>query len=146
MVQAGEACNALRKGEKDQAKSCADQTILELTDVDQYNGAVGVLDGIGEPAVPSLVRALTSSEWLARAAAADALGRMGVRLEKRDAIVNALAAHGSDKDLRVRRQVIGALGRIGLKTTAADEAIRQAEADSDPMVRQLAGYARQRFK
>ncbi len=54
MVQAGESCKAFRSGAKAQAAICADEAISELTNPDQYNSAVGLLDGIGEPAVASL--------------------------------------------------------------------------------------------
>lgn len=90
VVQAGEVCKAYFGGDKSRAEACADETISELTDRDQYNLAVGSLSGIGEPAIPSLLRALKSSEWLVRAAASDALGRIGVRLEKPEEVVNAL--------------------------------------------------------
>jgi HEAT repeat protein len=146
-AQAGAVCREFRAGEKSRARDCAAEAIAEV-ELDRYNSTVGLLDGIGEAAVPALETALGSTKWLVRAAAADALGRIAPRLEtpgKTD-IVNVLAALDKDTNVKVRQQVFGSLGRIGLKTDAAERALIEGEADTDPTARQLAIHARERLK
>jgi HEAT repeat protein len=138
-------CVLLRAGKAGQAGACADATIAQLRR-DNYNVTVGDLDGIGEPAVPTLLKALSSEQSLTRAGAADALGRMGMRLEKKAPIADALAGHAEDAEVKVRLQVIGAIARIAFKTPAAEQAVRKAESDPDPVVRALASYGRTQLK
>jgi HEAT repeat protein len=137
-------CRSLWAGNRDQADPCAKATLAHLTR-DNYSLSVSDLDGIGEPAVPALAAALSSEEWLKRAGAADALGRIGVRLEKPASILDTVASHAEDANEEVRRQVIGAIARIGLRTQAAEQAARKAELDSDAVVRGLAGHALKRM-
>jgi HEAT repeat protein len=142
---ADDPCASFRSGDRHQADACARATIAQLSP-QNYNLTVGDLDGIGEPAVPALREALSSDQSLRRVAAADALGRIGMRLEGKAAIANGLASHAEDADVKVRQQVIGAIARIGVKTPAAEQAVRKAESDSDPVVRGLASYARTQLK
>ena len=130
-------CLLFGAGDQTQGDKCANAELAGLRR-DNYGATVGTLDGIGEPAVPALLKALASDSALTRAGAADALGRMGMRLEKKAPIVDALVSHAGDADRDVRIQVIGAIGRVGLKTPAAEEAVRKAESDSDTVVRALA--------
>ena len=138
-------CLSFRAGDGTKRDACADATIASLTEED-YSAAVGRLDGMGEGIAPKLIKALSSSQWLTRAAAADALGRMGKRASAPEVMVNALAAHAKDKEAKVRQQVFGAIGRIGRKTPAAEEAVRQGLLDSDLLARHLAGYASAELK
>lgn len=142
-----DVCVLFQTGDNTKADACANLTFAELRR-DTYNSSISTLDGMGEPAVPALLKALASDLPLKRAGAADALGRMGMRLglDKKAPIADALAAHAGDADKDVRLQVVGAIGRIGLKTPAAERAVRKAESDSDPVVRSLAAYASLQLK
>jgi HEAT repeat protein len=71
--------------------------------------ASAALAAIGEAALPSLLAALTDSEWLVRLHAVEALGKTG----STEAVMPLLSALFNDQDRAVREDVVRALGRIG---------------------------------
>jgi len=68
------------------------------------------MSAVGEPAVADLVEALEDADWPVRAAAADALGDIGL---KADLVVPALGRALEDDADWVRRNAIDALGTYG---------------------------------
>jgi HEAT repeat protein len=101
------------------------------------------LNGVGERGVPTLIGALKAESWLTRVAAADALGRIGVRAKEPDTIVSALVGAATDPELKVRQMVIASILRIGRPTPASELILTRAETDDDPLIRTMANAPRQ---
>jgi HEAT repeat protein len=98
--------------------------------------ALGVLQAVGEPAVPTIVKALKFPE--VRMAAMAVLGRIGQSAKE---AVPALVDVVKSSDVRERRQALLSLGAMGPAARAAVPAATQAVRDADPNVRYAACYA-----
>jgi HEAT repeat protein len=71
--------------------------------------ATAALAAIGDAAIPSLLSALTHSDWLVRLHAVEALGKM----RSAEAVEPLLSVLFNDHDAAVREDAIRALGQIG---------------------------------
>lgn len=105
-------------------------------------GAVRALAEVGSeagPAIPHLIEAMASEDWLIRAHAAYALGRARPMTE---GVVPALIALlKNDVDYRVRNYSANALAEIGPVNEEIAPALQQALKDKSPDVREVARYA-----
>jgi HEAT repeat protein len=100
--------------------------------------AVHALSAVGAPAVPALSAALGDGEWSVRAAAADALGNIGV--PARPAVPTLLRALGDDS-MWVRRNALEALGTIGSAGGRVLPGLWAALQDEEHAVRRNAAIA-----
>ena len=71
--------------------------------------AAGALAAVGTASIPSLVQALSHTEWLVRLHAVEALGK----LKSGEAVEPLLFALFNDHDSAVREDIVRALGEIG---------------------------------
>jgi HEAT repeat protein len=103
--------------------------------------ALGRLGPAGQPAIPALAEALKDGHAPVRAEAADALGRLGTRVET-ETVVNLLIGALSDPEPEVRKEAAEALEGIGPRAKAAVPALTTLEQkDPSPQVRQEAKEA-----
>ena len=100
--------------------------------------AVHALSAVGSPAVAALSAALQDGEWSVRAAAADALGNIGV--PARAAVPALLRALGDDSTW-VRRNTLDALGNIGSACGGVLSGLQVALQDEEHVVRRNAAIA-----
>ena len=100
--------------------------------------AVHALSAVGSPAVARLSAALRDNEWAVRAAAADALGNIGVRARSAESAL--LRALGDDSTW-VRRNTLEALGTIGCAGGDVLSGLLAALQDGDHSVRRNAAIA-----
>jgi HEAT repeat protein len=145
-ARAEDPCVTVSRGDASATEACVDASVKKLSNRQISAAAVETLDGIGAPAVPALIKALQSEDALTRASAADALGRIGRRGVRTDAVVSALVSRLKDREAAVRRQAAGALGRIGLDVGGASAALQQSLDDEDSLVRFLASDALGKLK
>jgi HEAT repeat protein len=140
---ADDPCLPLFRGDKSAMQACMDFEIQRLGNPSLAPAAVQTLNGLGEAAVPSLRIALGATDPAVRGGAADALGRVGVRLDRprQEGIAKAVVALLSDPDSRVRQEAATALGRVKVDTAAVIQALQKAEDDLDAGVRTLARIA-----
>ena len=100
--------------------------------------AVHALSAVGAPAVAALSAALGDGEWSVRAAAAGALGNIGVPARPAvPALLRALA----DDSMWVRRNVLEALGTIGSSGGGVLSGLLAALQDEEHVVRRNAAIA-----
>ncbi|MDE0024870.1 MAG: HEAT repeat domain-containing protein [Spirochaetaceae bacterium] len=100
--------------------------------------AVHALSAVGSPAVAALTAALGDCEWSVRAAAADALGNIGVRARP---AVPALVRALGDESRWVRRNALEALGTIGCRGGGVLSGLLAALRDGEYVVRRNAAIA-----
>jgi hypothetical protein len=112
--------------------------LLEGGDEPAQQDAVQALSGMGQAAVPELIKALKDDDWQVRNQAAVALGAIGPEAK---AAVPALVEVLQDEDKYFRSHAATALGKIGREATAAIPALRKALKDKDEDVRRDAAAA-----
>lgn len=141
-------CLAVMRGDKSATQACVDFEIQRLREPRFVGSAVQTLNGLGEAAVPALKAALEDSDAGVRAGAADALGRMGPRLDRsrQKEIALALAKLSSDSESPVRQEAAVALGRIGVDDEAVIQALEIIANDTDSRVRSLAKIALEKMR
>ena len=100
--------------------------------------AVHALSAVGSPAVAALSAALEDGDWAVRAAAADALGNIGVRAKP---AVPALLCALNDDSTWVRRNALEALGTIGRAGGGVLSGLLAALQDGEHVVRRNAAIA-----
>jgi HEAT repeat protein len=111
--------------------------IIEEGPAESRNDALAVLMGLGEPAVPALVKALRFRELQPIVAAV--LGRIGTPAKAAvPALIDVAAKGGSPV---ARRQALLALASMGPAARAVVPAATQALRDPDALVRYSACYA-----
>jgi len=132
------ACLCLRENAEAEESTAGRRLIGALESllrgsIEQQVMASQLLADLGTPwALEQLLARLSNKDWWVRAAAVDALGRIG------EPAVRPLTLHLTDQDERVRRAVQKALGRIG---SAALTALLPLLQDPDAAVRAAAAEA-----
>lgn len=99
---------------------------------------VGEFGSRAEPAVPILLAALKDTNNIIQAHALIALGMIA---RQPDRCIPAIVPFLSSPDVSDRQKALGALVAFGTNALVARSAIQIALADSDPVVRRLAGNA-----
>ena len=125
---------------QNESKNRIAQLIESLEDGSEYIrlDAVETLVGIGETAVPALIKALGNEDKYVRNRAAWALAKIVRPVET---IVPALTNALSDTDWYVRSTSAFGLGAIGEPARAAVSALIRALSDADGFVRRNAAEA-----
>jgi HEAT repeat protein len=138
LIVADDPCVKLAFGDQSVTDDCIAQEIKKLEVPAVSPAAIQRLSGLGKRSVSPLLQSLKNPKAEARGAAAEALGRIGSRAARTEDVVRALVVALADSEISVKRQVAGALGRIGLDVAGAGEVLAAAAKSDDEMLRIIA--------